>query len=80
MIPISKFKCSKFLIILLLLTINGCNSTTKNNQNGTLEKMKSDMIDNSLIAQNEMSLNNKKIIDTLEIIVVQCANGFQPCH
>jgi hypothetical protein len=39
--------------------------------------MKSDMIDNSLIAQNEMSLNNKKIIDTLEIIVVQCANGYE---
>lgn len=77
MTPINKFKCSKFLIILLLLTINGCNSTTKNNQNGTLEKMKSDMIDSSQITQIEMSLNDKKLIDTLEIIVVQAANGYE---
>jgi len=35
------------------------------------------LIDSSKIVQEKTLLNNHKVIDTLKIIVVQCANGYE---
>lgn len=73
---IHRLKYFQILIFLSLLTIS-CNSTVKKEQNVTEENMDSVLVDSSKIVNDGSSLNDSAIIDTLEIIVVQCANGYE---
>ncbi len=65
------------LIFLSLWTIIGCNSTDKKESNITEEKKYSAVLDSSEDANEISRVNDIQKIDTLEIIVVQCANGYE---
>lgn len=60
-----------------LLTIIACNTTDKKNQNVTEKNNDSELLDSSKTAKDVSLLNDSTIIDTLEIVVVQCANGYE---
>jgi hypothetical protein len=74
---IHRLKYFQILIFLPLLTIIGCNSSDRKEQNITEEKKDSVLVDSSKTVNDSSSLKDATIIDTLEIIVVQCANGYE---
>lgn len=49
----------------------------KKDRNSILEEKEEALIDSSKIVHDESSSNDQTIIDTVEIIVVQCANGYE---
>lgn len=54
-----------------------CNTTVKKNKNVIEQNVDSEIPDSSTTVKNTSLLNYKTIVDTLEIIVVQCANGYE---
>ena len=74
---INKLKHFQILIFFSLLTIIGCNTEDKKNQNVTEKNNDSALLDSFSILRDVRLLNDSTIIDTLEIIVVQCANGYE---
>jgi hypothetical protein len=67
-------------MFLTLWAIIGCNSTHKKEENTTEEKkenIKSSLNDSSMIQNHKSSLKDIAIIDTLELIIVPCANGYE---
>jgi hypothetical protein len=63
-----------------LCTVIGCNSTNKKEQNITEEekdKIESNTKNISKFENGISPLKDTAIIDTLELIVVQCANGYE---
>ena len=73
----NKLKYLFTISFLFLLTIIGCNSIDKKEHNATEKKNESDLVDSLKIDIVRSMLNDSTIIDTLEIIVVQCANGYE---
>ncbi|MCH2225107.1 MAG: hypothetical protein MK066_10095 [Crocinitomicaceae bacterium] len=77
---IHRHKYFQTIISLLLLAIIGCNSTEQKEEDSTVvkeEKIENNLIDSSKIVNKINLLEEKQNIDTLEIIVVQCANGYE---
>lgn len=77
---IHRYKYFKAAISLLLLTITGCNSIGQKEKDSTVvkeDKIENNLIDSSKIVNEINLLEEKQNIDTLEIIVVQCANGYE---
>lgn len=74
---IHRFRYFQLLIFLPLLTIIGCNTTDKKEQNLTEGKMDSVLINSYTLVNDTSKLNDTPKIDTLEIIVVQCANSYE---
>ena len=67
----------KNILPLLLLAVVGCNTIDKNAKNTIEEKQKRSLID-SLKIKNDKCLQEDTVsIDTLKLIVVQCANGYE---
>jgi len=73
---IQKLIYSQILIFLSIVTIIGCNSTD-NKKSTVTEKKDSVLVDSSMVVNEETALTETPKIDTLEIIVVQCANGYE---
>ncbi len=73
---IHKLIYSQILIFLSVVTIIGCNSTD-NKESIVTEKKDSVLVDSSMVVNEETALTDTPKIDTLEIIVVQCANGYE---
>ena len=73
---IHKLIYSQILIFLSVVTIIGCNSTD-NKESTVTEKKDSVLVDSSMVVNEETALTDTSKIDTLEIIVVQCANGYE---
>lgn len=77
---INKLKYFQIILFLSLWTITGCNSTDKKEQTATEEKeenTESTFNDSSNIENEKSPLKETAIIDTLELIIVQCANGYE---
>lgn len=77
---ISRLTYFQIILFLSLWTVIGCNSTNKKEQKITEEKeekIKSGTNDISKIENEKSPLKDTVIIDTLELIVVQCANGYE---
>ena len=73
---IHKLIYSQILIFLSVVTIIGCNSTD-NKESTVTEKKDSVLVDSAMVVKEETALPDTPKIDTLEIIVVQCANGYE---
>ena len=73
---IHKLIYSQILIFLSIVTIIGCNSTD-NKESTVTEKKDSVLVDSAMVVKEETALPDTPKIDTLEIIVVQCANGYE---
>ncbi|NQY07200.1 MAG: hypothetical protein HRT68_13680 [Flavobacteriaceae bacterium] len=77
---IDRYKYLQTIIYILVLTFISCNSTEKKEQDSTEvkeETIETNLIDNEKIV-NERNLSGDTLnTDTLEIIVVQCANGYE---
>jgi hypothetical protein len=68
------------IILFLILGIIGCNSSEKNKQNSNElkeERVETNSMDSIKYLNERVTLKGKKNIDTLEIIVVQCSNGYE---
>lgn len=77
---IHSHKYLQTIIVFSILTFIGCNSTGKKEQDLTEvieEKIETNLIDSSTIVNETNTFVDKQNIDTLEIIVVQCANGYE---
>lgn len=76
---IHSHKLLQAIIFFSILTFIGCNWTEKKEQGSTeiKEEIETNLIDSSKIVNEINSLEGKQTIDTLEIIVVQCANGYE---
>lgn len=64
----------------MILGIIGCNSSEKNKQNSNElkeERVETNSMDSIKYLNERVTLKGKKNIDTLEIIVVQCSNGYE---
>ena len=73
---IHKLIYSQILIFFSVLTIIGCNSTD-NKESTVTEKKNSVLVDSYMVVNEETALTDTPKIDTLEIIVIQCANGYE---
>ena len=67
----------QILIILALSTLTGCTATGEKKQTVKVEENEGVLVDSSSLARTEQSSIASTPIDTLEIIVVQCANGYE---
>jgi len=75
---IHRHKYIQTIISLLILTFIGCNSTEKKEQGLTEpKKNETNLIDSSKTVNEINLLEDSQNIDTLEVIVVQCANGYE---
>lgn len=68
---------SQILITLTLLPLIACNATVDKKQAVKVEENERALMDSSAVARTEQSSNVPIPIDTLEVIVVQCANGYE---
>ncbi len=73
---IHKLIYSQILIFLSVVTIIGCNSTD-NKESTITEKKDSVLVDSSMVVNEETALTDTPKVDSFEIIVVQCANGYE---
>ena len=60
-----------------MLTIIACNKIGEQNQNIAKRNTDSEMFDDFETGKDLSLLNKTRVIDTLEIMVVQCANGYE---
>ena len=70
----------QIIIFLSLLNFTGCNSTNKKERNaieGNDARIETAVNDFSKIVMDRDLLEDSPIIDPLEIIIVQCANGYE---
>lgn len=77
---INKLNYFQILLFISLWTISSCNSEEKKNHMNADEKEvnpNSNNKESSNDISEEKLSKNKTIIDTLELIVVQCANGYE---
>ncbi len=74
---ITKLKYFQIIVFFLLFTIIGCNTTGKKNKNVTKKYNACALIDSSEMTQDVSLLNKATIIAPLEVMVVQCANGYE---
>ncbi len=77
---IDRFKYLQTIIFLLFLTFISCNSTEKKGLDSTELKEKTietNLIDTSKIVNERNLLRDTPNTNILEIIVVQCANGYE---
>lgn len=74
-----KHKYLQTIIFLGLITFIGCNSIDKKEQNPTRgkEEIEVGLVDSSKIANKKNLSENTPTIDALEVMVVQCANGYE---
>ena len=73
-----KLKYFQVMLFLSLWTIIGCNSRDKKEQAANEEKeANTESTFNSSLNNEKSPLKDTTIIDTLELIVVQCANGYE---
>lgn len=73
----NRFKYFQILLLFSLSIFVGCNFTEIKEQNLTKVKTDNIMDDSSKVIEGVSTLNNIPKINTFEIIVVQCANGYE---
>ena len=67
---------TQIIFFLAVLSMIACNKTYKNEQINKGEK-ENVRIDRNMTVQKSSLFNDQNLIDTLEIMVVQCANGYE---
>ena len=76
----NKLNYSQIFIILSMCSMVACNATDKSEKNVkkvSVQEKENVIVDSSDSLENEPSSINKKEDDNFEVIVVQCANGYE---